>query len=71
MIDHVEVEKIKGKYKTGMIIKLKVMLDPLPVEPGTIGKVKFVDDEGQIFMDWNNGRTLPLVPDLDEFTILE
>ena len=30
----------------------------------------FVDDKGQIFMKWDNGRTLPLAPGEDSFTVL-
>ena len=47
------------------------MDDPYaPILPGTEGEVDFVDDEGQIFMKWNNGRTLPLAPGKDSFTVL-
>ncbi len=47
------------------------MDDPYhPILPGTEGEVDFVDDKGQIFMKWDNGRTLPLVPGEDSFTVL-
>ena len=42
----------------------------MPILPGTEGEVDFVDDEGQIFMKWDNGRTLPLAPGEDSFTVL-
>jgi len=46
------------------------MEDPYhPILPGTEGEVDFVDDGGQIFMKWNNGRTLPLAPGKDSFTV--
>ena len=47
------------------------MKDPYhPILPGTEGEVDLVDDEGQIFMKWDNGRTLPLAPGEDSFTVL-
>lgn len=41
--------------------------DPRPVEPGTRGTVRVVDDMGTIHMDWDNGRSLGLVPGEDSF----
>lgn len=44
------------------------MEDPYhPVPDGTEGNVEFVDDAGQIHMKWDNGRTLALIPGIDEF----
>ena len=58
----------KERYPTGTRILLNYMDDPYhPVPSGTRGTVTFVDDAGQIFMKWDNGRTLPLNSDVDSF----
>ena len=65
------VNFIREQYPPGTRIRLNAMDDPYhPILPGTEGEVDFVDDEGQIFMKWDNGRTLPLVPGEDSFTVL-
>lgn len=44
------------------------MDDPYaPVPPGTRGTVAAVDDLGTIHMKWDNGRTLGVVPGVDQF----
>ena len=71
MIDRKMVNFIKEQYPPGTRIRLNAMEDPYhPILPGTEGEVDFVDDGGQIFMKWNNGRTLPLAPGKDSFTVL-
>ena len=71
MMDRKMVNFIKEQYPPGTRIRLNAMDDPYaPILPGTEGEVDFVDDEGQIFMKWNNGRTLPLTPGKDSFTVL-
>ena len=71
MMDRKMVNFIKEQYPPGTRIRLNAMDDPYaPILPGTEGEVDFVDDEGQIFMKWNNGRTLPLAPGKDSFTVL-
>ena len=63
MMDRKMVNFIKEQYPPGTRIRLNAMDDPYaPILPGTEGEVDFVDDEGQIFMKWDNGRTLPLAP---------
>lgn len=58
----------KKRYPVGTRILLNNMDDPLnPVPSGTRGTVDSVDDIGQIFMKWDNGRTLPLNSDVDSF----
>ena len=70
-MDRKMVNFIKEQYPPGTRIRLNSMEDPYaPILPGTEGEVDFVDDEGQIFTNWNNGRTLPLIPGEDSFTVL-
>ena len=38
-----------------------------PVPAGTRGTVKFVDSMGTIFPEWDNGRSLGVVPGEDSF----
>ena len=71
MMDRKMVNFIKEQYPPGTRIRLNAMDDPYhPILPGTEGEVDFVDDKGQIFMKWDNGRTLPLAPGEDSFTVL-
>ena len=70
-MDRKIVNFIKEQYPPGTRIRLNAMDDPYhPILPGTEGEVDFVDDKGQIFMKWDNGRTLPLAPGEDSFTVL-
>ena len=70
-MDRKMVNFIREQYPPGTRIRLNSMDDPYaPILPGTEGEVDFVDDGGQIFMKWNNGRTLPLAPGKDSFTVL-
>jgi len=65
-----EVEEIKNKYKVGDRIKLICMDDDFAVPSGTYGTIDFIDDEGQIHMDWENGRTIPLIYGVDKFEVI-
>ena len=70
-MDRKMVNFIREQYPPGTRIRLNSMDDPYaPILPGTEGEVDFVDDKGQIFMKWDNGRTLPLIPGEDSFTVL-
>lgn len=63
-----EAPRIKAEYPPGTRILLSHMNDRYsPVPDGTKGTVTHVDDIGQIFMNWDNGRTLPLNVDEDSF----
>lgn len=65
------IEFIKKNYPKGTRIRLDHMEDPFaPVPAGTEGVVDSVDDAGQIHMHWDNGRTLPLIPCEDKFTVI-
>ena len=45
--------------------------DPNPIESGEEGTIKGVDGAGQIMVKWDNGRSLSLIPDVDEYEIIE
>ena len=68
----IDAERIKKRYPVGTRIRLKRrMNDPYtPVSRGTIGTVKLVDDAGTLFMEWDNGSTLGLLPDVDDFEVV-
>ena len=64
--------ELRARYPEGTRIELVRMHDdPQPVEPGTRGTVISVDDAGTIHMHWDNGRSLGLVPGVDEFRVIE
>lgn len=70
-MDRKMVKFIQEQYPPGTRIRLNSMSDPYsPVPAGIEGIVDLVDDAGQIHMKWNNGRTLPLIPGEDSFTVL-
>ena len=62
------VASTKLNYPPGTSLELIEMGDdPRPVASGTRGTVKVVDDMGSIHMQWDNGRTLALIPGEDRF----
>jgi hypothetical protein len=66
------IQVLKENYPSGTRLQLVSMNDPDGVEPGTKGTVRYVDDMGTIHMQWDNGRTLGLIYDEDDFiTIVE
>lgn len=63
-----KIEWYKSQYPQGTRLQLVDMEDPYsPVPPGMRGTVQFVDDAGQVHMIWDNGRTLEIVPEVDQF----
>jgi len=66
-----ELKKLRAKYPKGMKIRLIHMNDPQPIPSGTIGEVALIDDCGNIHMIWQNGRSLAIIEDVDDFEIIE
>ena len=65
-------EYARRSYPPGTRIRLIEMPnDPNPVPVGTYGTVLAVDDAGQLLMQWDNGRSLSLIPGVDNFEVLE
>ena len=44
--------------------------DPDPVPAGTLGTCYAVDGLGHLLMNWDNGRTLSLIPGIDTWRIV-
>lgn len=49
------------------VIKLVAMDDVQAPKEGTLGYVHSIDDAGQIHVSWENGSSLALIPDQDDF----
>ena len=71
MSDHLltanAITQIKQNYPPGTRIQLIHMEDNWAVQSGTRGTVECVDDQGQIHPKWDNGRSLAIVPQVDQF----
>jgi len=56
--------------KKGMRIRMIHMDDERPVDEGMEGTIRNVDDMGTIHVTWDDGRTLGVVPNVDEYELL-
>lgn len=71
MFDREYVQRMKEQYPPGTRVRLNNMPDdPQPIPPGTEGEVTGCDDAGQLQMSWSNGRSLSLLPGVDDFTVI-
>lgn len=64
------VSQIKKMYPKGTIVRLIKMDDSQAPPVGTIGTIDHVDDAGTIHVHWQNGSGLGLIPEEDEFEII-
>lgn len=62
-----EIVEVKLNYPPGTRVELIHMEDNWAVPSGTRDEVVRTDDAGQIHMKWDNGRTLAIVPQVDQF----
>ncbi len=65
-----ELTALREKYPTGTIVKLISMNDVQSPPVGTIGEVTLIDDMGSVHVNWQNGSTLALIPNVDSWEIL-
>lgn len=61
---------IESLYPIGSVVELVSMNDPQAPPSGTRGKVKFIDDIGQIHVEWENGCGLALIYGVDMFKLI-
>ena len=66
-----KVEMLRQKYPEGTRICVDSMDDYCPIESGTCSTVRFVDDVGTLHCDFDNGRTLGVIPDVDAFHVVK
>ena len=66
-----KVNFLKTQYPEGTRIRLIYMEDARAVQPGSEGTVRLVDDAGTIHVNWDNGRSLGIIPDVDSFEIIQ
>ena len=65
------IHEIRKEYKEGQRICLLHMEDKYqPVPDGTEGTIDYIDDAGQLHMKWDNGRSLALIPGVDQFVLI-
>ena len=62
------MELIRRQYPVGTRIILNHMDDSQAPPPGTKGTVAYVDDMGQLGVEWDNGSALSLIPGEDSFS---
>lgn len=54
----------------GKRIRINYMDDPMPVPEGTEGTISGIDDIGNIQVKWDNGSTLSVIDEIDDYEIL-
>ena len=69
MYNQKQVEQLRKRYPEGTRLCLDFM-DEAGMPPGLQGTVAFIDDAGQIQMNWDCGRSLALIPGVDSFSRL-
>ncbi len=66
-----EMERLRKRYPVGTQVELVSMNDKQAPPAGTVGRVWGIDDAGSILVRWENGSSLSLIPEADEFKVLE
>ncbi len=66
-----QIQHYREMYPVGTLIQLDHMDDPYPVPAGTVGEVVSVDDGGNVQVRWQNGSTLAVIPEADQFHVVE
>ena len=66
-----EIERLREEYPAGTVVELVEMQDSQAPPAGTLGTVWGVDDAGSILCRWQNGSSLSLIPEVDDFRIVK
>ncbi len=65
------VNRLREQYPAGTKIRLQYMVGEPKMREGLEGVVRFVDDIGQIHMQWDNGSRLALHSEEDWFEVVK
>ena len=65
-----QIKHLNEMYPRGTRVQLVSMEDSQAEKPGTLGTVFCVDAMGSIVVDWDDGRSLSLIPRVDSFHIV-
>jgi len=55
----------------GKRIRINYMEDAMPVSQGTEGTITGIDDMGHIQVRWDNGSSLSVIEEIDNFDIID
>ena len=66
-----QIERLRKRYPIGTMVELISMEDAQSPPPGTLGKIHGVDDAGSLLCRWQNGSSLSLIPEVDDFRIVK
>ena len=66
-----QIAALRQRYPRGTKVELLGMNDPQAPPMGTMGELLGVDDAGQLFVRWETGSSLSLIPDVDSFRIVQ
>lgn len=65
-------ESFEDHELTGKRIEIVRLEDPYTdLKPGDKGTCRGVDDMGHILMKWDNGSSLNIIPEMDEFDVID
>ena len=70
MLRREQIERLKERYPAGAVVRLGQMEGEHQMPSGMEGKVIGVDDIGQIHVEWENGSTLALNVEEDDFSVV-
>lgn len=70
MLRREQIERLKERYPAGTVVRLGQMEGEHHMPSGMEGKVTGVDDIGQIHVEWENGSTLTLNVEEDDFSVV-
>ncbi|MFG6365453.1 DUF4314 domain-containing protein [Schaedlerella sp.] len=62
-----QLELLRKRYPAGTPVCLDAMEGESRMTPGLKGRALYVDDAGQIHVQWENGSGLALIPGVDQF----
>lgn len=71
-INKLKISRLKRKYKKGDKVKLIRMNEFQAKAPGSIGTIMSIEENtGAINVEWDDGGSMPLLPNKDVFELLD